>query len=97
MLTARPTSSPGTPSRSRSPAETYKYKEYDPSDEDGGQRPSGVLYDNVDASSADQDGVVVRRDAELRKDDLNWFTGATAAQKDEALDALEALGLIGRS
>ena len=69
----------------------YKYKEYDPSDADGGQRPSGVLYDNVDASSADKDGVVVRRDAELRKDDLSWFAGATAAQKDEAL------GLIGRS
>ena len=76
---------------------TYKYKEYDPTDEDGGQRPSGILYDAVDATSADKDGVVVRRDAELRKDDLNWFTGATAAQKDEALDALEALGLIGRS
>ena len=75
----------------------YEYKEYDPSDEDGGQRPSGVLYDHVDASSADQEGVIVRRVAELRKDDLTWFSGATAAQKDQALDALEALGLIGRS
>jgi hypothetical protein len=32
---------------------TYKYKEYDVADADGGQRPYGVLYDNVDASSAD--------------------------------------------
>src|SRR4051812_21892871 len=33
---------------------TYKYKEYDVADADGGQRPAGVLYDNIDASSADK-------------------------------------------
>jgi hypothetical protein len=56
-----------------------------------------VLYDNVDASAADKAGVALVRDAEIRKDDLTWFSGATAAQKDEALDALAALGIIGRS
>lgn len=79
-------------------AGTYKYKEYDPADADGGQVPAGVLYAPVDASAADAAGVVVRRDAEVRKDDLTWFTGATTAQKNKALDLLEEqLGIIGRS
>lgn len=76
---------------------TYKYKEYDPADADGGQRPSGILYDNVDATAADKAGVGVVRDAEIRSADVTWFAGATQAQKDEALDALAALGVIARS
>jgi hypothetical protein len=75
---------------------TYKYKEYDPADADGGHRPSGVLLDNVDASAADKAGVAVVRDAVVRAADLTWFASATQAQKDEALDALEALGIIAR-
>lgn len=78
-------------------AGTYKYKEYDAADADGGQRVAGVLYDNVDASAADKAGVGVVRDAEIRKDDLTWFAGATNAQKDAALDALAALGVISRN
>lgn len=78
-------------------AGTWKYKEYDVADADGGHRPSGILYDNVDASAADKNGVVLRRDCEIRKDDLTWFSGATSAQKDEALDILaETLGIIAR-
>lgn len=78
-------------------AGTYKYKEYDVADADGGQRVAGVLYEAVDATSADKAGVVLSRDAEIRKDDLIWFTGATSAQKDEAADALAALGIIARA
>jgi head decoration protein D len=77
-------------------AGTYKYKEYDVADADGGQRVAGVLYNNVDASAADKNGVALRRDAEIRAADLTWFAGATQAQKDEAIDALEALGIIVR-
>lgn len=76
---------------------TYKYKEYDVADTDGGQRVAGVLYAAVDASAADKAGVVIARAAEVRKDDLQWFTGATTAQKDEAADALAALGIIVRA
>lgn len=76
---------------------TYKYKEYDVADTDGGHRVAGILYDNVDATSADKSGAAVVRDAEVRKDDLTWFTGATTAQKDAAIDALAALGIIVRS
>lgn len=78
-------------------AGTHKYKEYDPADADGGQRVAGVLYDKVDATAADKAGAIVRRDAEIRSDDLTWFAGATTAQKDEAIDALAALGIIARS
>lgn len=77
-------------------AGTYKYKEYDVAAADGGQRASGVLYDNVDATAADKAGVVIRRDAEIRADDLTWFAGATAAQKAIALGVLEAAGIIAR-
>lgn len=77
---------------------TYKYKEYDAADTDGGQRVAGILYDNVDATSADKAGMAIVRDAEVRKDDLTWFTGATTAQKDAAIDALaKSLWIIARS
>ncbi len=78
-------------------AGTYKYKEYDVADSDGGQRPVGILYSNVDASSADKAGVAIRRDAEVRAGDLTWFSGATQAQKDTAAEALEAFGIIVRA
>jgi len=76
---------------------TYKVKEYDPADTDGGQRPYGVLYAAVDAAAADLDGVAVVRDAEVRSSDLTWFSGASATQKQTALDALAVAGVIGRS
>lgn len=78
-------------------AGTYKYKEYDVADTDGGAVAVGVLYDNVDASSADKAGVALVRDCEIRSADLTWFSGASATQKAIALDALAALGIIGRN
>jgi hypothetical protein len=78
-------------------AGTYKYKEYNPANTDGSQRPIGVLYGNVDATSADKAGVIVARHAEVRSGDLTWFAGASAAQIAIAQDALAALGIILRS
>ena len=78
-------------------AGTYKYKEYDVADTDGGARASGVLYDNVDASAADKNAVAIVRDAEVRAGDLTWFAGATQAQKDVATDQLAVLGVLVRS
>ena len=78
-------------------AGTYKYQEYDPANADGGQRVAGILYAAVDASAADKAGVAIARDAEVRSGDLQWFAGATDAQKNEAIDALAALGIIVRS
>jgi hypothetical protein len=76
---------------------TYKYQEYDPSNTDGGQRVAGILYGDVDASSADKAGTVIARDAEVRSADLVWFSGATTTQKNVAIDALAKLGIIARS
>jgi hypothetical protein len=76
---------------------TYKYKEYDPSDTDGGHRPAGVLYAGVNASAADMAGVAVVRFAEVRAADLSWFSGATTAQKNAAIDVLATAGVIVRS
>jgi hypothetical protein len=75
---------------------TYKVKEYNPSNTDGSQRVYGVLYDNVDASSADKAGVAIVRSAEVRDADLSWFSGATSTQKQTAKDALAAAGVIAR-
>jgi hypothetical protein len=75
---------------------TYKYKEYDVADADGGQRVAGISYGNYDATAADKPGVIVRRDAVVRDADLTWFTGATTAQKDEGRNQLEALGIVAR-
>lgn len=75
---------------------TFKVKEYDPTDADGGERFFGVLYDAVDASAADTDGVAVVRDAEVREDDLTFFDSATTAQKDEAKRQMAELGIIAR-
>jgi hypothetical protein len=40
--------------------------------------------------------VAIVRDAEVRSADLTWFTGASAAQKQTALDVLAAAGLVAR-
>jgi hypothetical protein len=77
-------------------AGTYKVKEYNPANTDGSQRVYGVLYDNVDASSADHAGVAIVRAAEVRDADLSWFSGATTTQKQTAKDALAAAGVIAR-
>jgi hypothetical protein len=79
-------------------AGTYKYKEYNPANVDGSQRPAGVLYAAVDASAADAAGVVIARDAEIHTGEIAWFAGATTAQKNIALDLLaEQLGIVGRA
>ena len=75
---------------------TYKYKEYDVADADGGQRVAGVSYSNYDATAADKPGAIVVRDAVVRDGDLTWFSGATSAQKDEGRRQLEALGILAR-
>jgi hypothetical protein len=73
-----------------------KVVEWDPTTYDGRDIVAGVLYDNVDASLADKAGVIVARDAELRKNDLKWATAITAAQKESAYLDLAKLRLIAR-
>jgi len=57
-----------------------KYTEYNPTNTDGSETAVAVLYDNVDASAADVDCVIIAREAEVASSSLQWFTGATANQ-----------------
>jgi hypothetical protein len=77
-------------------AGTFKYREYNPANTDGTQRPVGILYADVDATAADAAGAIIAREAEVRGADLVWFSGATAAQETTAGDALAKLGIIVR-
>src|SRR5690349_10332020 len=52
-----------------------KYKEYDNAAADGSQAAAGVLIGAVDASAADELGVILARDAEVDYDTLQWKSG----------------------
>ncbi len=69
---------------------------WDPLTYDGRQTARGVLYDNVDASTADLAGVIVARDAAVLKSALQWGAAITAAQKESAYLDLAARGVIAR-
>ncbi len=56
----------------------------------------GILFDNVDATDADQKGVVVVRDQAVVAKALIWPAGATTNQKNAALAQLKAQGIIAR-
>lgn len=75
---------------------SYKVKEYDAADTDGGHRPFGVLYAAVNATAGDARGVALVRDCEVRIDNLVWFAGATTGQKNAAYDLLASQGVIAR-
>lgn len=69
---------------------------WDPTTYDGRDDVAGVLYENVDASAGDLAGVIVARDAEVRKDDLQWAAAITAGQKESAYLDLEKRGIVAR-
>lgn len=68
--------------------------EHNPTGTDGSQFVRGVLYDNVNATSAAKPGVVVARGPmTVNINDLVWKSGATTAQKTAGLTALLARGI----
>jgi|GEM_PF-297648 len=67
---------------------------WDPTTYDGRDDVAGILYDAVDASAGDLPGVLVSRDAEVRKSALQWAAAITAAQKESAYRDLAARGVI---
>ncbi|MEJ1365631.1 MAG: head decoration protein [Candidatus Sedimenticola sp. (ex Thyasira tokunagai)] len=73
-----------------------KYREWNPANTDGSQVAAGILFDAVDASAADADGVRISRDAEVNEDELVYFTGATADDKAAAQVDLDSRGIIYR-
>ncbi|HYD30028.1 MAG TPA: head decoration protein [Azospirillaceae bacterium] len=73
-----------------------KYREWNPANTDGSQTVAGVLFDAVDATSADAQGVAIARNAEVVKASLVWFSGATDSQKAAGVAQMAAKGVIAR-
>ena len=73
-----------------------KVKEWNPANLDGSQVVAGVMYDAVDATSADQAGVITARDAEVKAALLTYFTGADSGDETLAAAQLAAIGIVAR-
>lgn len=67
-----------------------------PGASDGSQTAAGVLYDDVDATSADKAAVYTARDSEVKGLALTWPAGISAPNKTAAITELAALGIIVR-
>ena len=72
------------------------YIKHDPDAVNGAEIAVAVLYDNVDASQADADGVITARLAEVDDAALTWHTGITTAEKAAAVASLAARHIIVR-
>ena len=73
-----------------------KYKALDPDAVDGSEAAAGILYDAVDASAADAEGVAIVRLAEVNAAELVWPDGISAPEQTTALGELAALSIIAR-
>jgi Bacteriophage lambda head decoration protein D len=73
-----------------------KYKALDPAAVDGSEAAVGILYDAVDASAADAEGVAIVRLAEVNAVELVWPDGITGPEQTTALGELAALSIIAR-
>ena len=78
------------------PASYGKAVEWDPTTFDGRDKVAGLLFDAVDASAADVDGVSVVRDAEVKSALLVFGSSITAAQQAAALEQIDAMGIAVR-
>jgi Bacteriophage lambda head decoration protein D len=74
-----------------------KYKALDPAAVDGSEVAAGILYDAVDASAADAEGVAIVRMAEVNAAELVWPAGISSGEQTTALGELAALSIIARS
>ena len=76
---------------------TAKFKQLDPSAEDGTQVAAGVLLQACDAVLIDRDdGLVVARHAIVAHHALAWPDAITTAEKLAAIAQLKALGVLVR-
>ena len=74
-----------------------KFKQLDPSAEDGTQVAAGVLLQACDATLIDRDdGLVVARHAIVAHHALAWPDAITTAEKLTAIAQLKALGVLVR-
>ena len=73
-----------------------KIAEYDNAAVDGTEVAAGVLFEAVDASAADANGVVVLRDAEINLSEVTWKSGASQGDIDAGVADMLALGIVTR-
>lgn len=73
-----------------------KYGAFGQDATDGTEVAVGVLFDAVDASSADKPAVIHARDCEVAASKLTWPNDIEAGEKTTALAQLAALGIIAR-
>jgi len=73
-----------------------KYVAYNQDGTDGSEVAAAILYDNTDASTADQEAVAIVRDAEVNGNDLTWPSDIEDAEKNAAIAQLAELGVIVR-
>ena len=74
-----------------------KYKQFDPSADDGTQVAASVLLQACDAGLIDRDdGLVVSRHAIVAHHALVWPASITDAEKSVAIAQLKALGILVR-
>jgi len=69
---------------------TKAYHQLDPSASDGTEVAKAINYDEVDATSADTDGLVTSKLTHVTDEDLTWPDGITDAQKTAAIEQLDA-------
>jgi hypothetical protein len=73
-----------------------KYVAYNQDGVNGSEVAAAILYDNVDATSADVEAVIVARDAEVNGSELTWPTDITDGEKTAAIAQLALVGIIVR-
>jgi hypothetical protein len=62
----------------------------------GSHIAAGIAYGDVDASAADNEGVITARGSEVNGAELIWPAGITDPAKATAIAALKAIGIIVR-
>jgi hypothetical protein len=75
-------------------AGSLKYVAYNQDGVNGSEIAAGILYDNVNATAADVESVIVARDAEVNGAELTWPADIDAGEKTAAVAQLAALGII---
>lgn len=68
-----------------------------PNATDGSETVVGILIDDVDATVADTESVMVSRNAAVSDQYVIWPAGMTAQQQSAATAALNALGVVIRT
>lgn len=75
-------------------AEDFQYVAHAPSATDGSEIPVGYsIYGVTTGVGETKKAVIIDRDAELNGNCIEWASGISAAQKADAIQALDAIGI----